>query len=998
MQKPHLENVAHSYLQICSEIGCQPVLEFLQCLENGSRACKLSRIDQVDQLYSTVSLLPYAELEEVDLSGLSLTSEGWIALMDACAKCTALQVLTLKGCALGTLEAGVQEQLADMLGACTVSVLDASQNGLGDESIVALCDTPLIQSGRLNVLDLSENKITCSAVALLAGTLQAAGGACPLKQLDMSFNQIGDKGACAISSMLSSVPLLALELEGNQIGDVGGLALASALKRAPLLQRLNLNHNRFTAQTLAALADAIRLTSGSLQELAVAFALGGGKVAAADVLRAAASSTQLQLLDIRGIPLEQQAIDELCHLLAAGTPLVTLRADVSSKEAAEQVARALTANSSIMHLMLGGPVPEHVLSFIGATLSSNTLCRMSQDSSSHRAACGSDMSTPHCWPAATRSASNHSIRPPPAAGCFSPNSSSGPSRPRSAGSNSRTRAVTRTLTMQAKRLSVLDPVGLAGLAGGGAATKASEVFRRHDGDNSGHLDAEEMMSALLDLGMLDGMKARQLGKFLSTALKEADTDQDGRINLPDFIKYYERLARYYAESARQGRIHTRRKPLVVPLEAAADPALKKVFKAYCRLRVGQGRQVGASVQHMNAAQLNVMCRDAGLVEPTGPLSQCAVDIVFTRSKPPGSRRLSFKEFLEAVTTVAEEAGCGFGQVIAALSSITSPVGEGPPSSQRPGSAPTVTSFNISDLTDHRVGPVLPTHSAAPNSEGPSQRSAWSGSYNGVRHIVPTPPVGGTPHAVAGSSVRYAGSLGTNHVVRSLEPSYGSSAAVQNPLYEGETGNSNELKRTAGSPSTDAQAGSTKLLEARLHRLEQQLAANQNATKSAASGKQGSGEVLSRLTALEGMVSSRQQQWEALAHQQATLQTIVKRLTDQAPSNHRDSKHVTADVTDKVQTLAQQLQQLSMDVARMDAAHAGAHARLQGSSEDSLTAYATTELLNAVERKLTERQNRIESALMQVARQVDVLDVRLKDEQESSLKALEAILANASPTA
>lgn len=58
---------------------------------------------------------------------------------------------------------------------------------------------------------------------------------------------------------------------------------------------------------------------------------------------------------------------------------------------------------------------------------------------------------------------------------------------------------------------MLDPVGLAGLAGGGAATKASEVFRRHDGDNSGHLDAEEMMSALLDLGMLDGMKARQLG-------------------------------------------------------------------------------------------------------------------------------------------------------------------------------------------------------------------------------------------------------------------------------------------------------------------------------------------------------------------------------------------------------------------------------------------------------------------------------------------------------
>lgn len=37
------------------------------------------------------------------------------------------------------------------------------------------------------------------------------------------------------------------------------------------------------------------------------------------------------------------------------------------------------------------------------------------------------------------------------------------------------------------------------------------MFRRHDSDNSGFLDAEEMMAALQDLGMLEGMKARQLG-------------------------------------------------------------------------------------------------------------------------------------------------------------------------------------------------------------------------------------------------------------------------------------------------------------------------------------------------------------------------------------------------------------------------------------------------------------------------------------------------------
>ena len=56
------------------------------------------------------------------------------------------------------------------------------------------------------------------------------------------------------------------------------------------------------------------------------------------------------------------------------------------------------------------------------------------------------------------------------------------------------------------------PAGLAGLAGGGAANKAAEVFRRHDADASGFLDAEEMLAALQDLGMLEGLKARQLGE------------------------------------------------------------------------------------------------------------------------------------------------------------------------------------------------------------------------------------------------------------------------------------------------------------------------------------------------------------------------------------------------------------------------------------------------------------------------------------------------------
>ncbi len=62
-----------------------------------------------------------------------------------------------------------------------------------------------------------------------------------LKTLDLSYNRIGDKGACALGSMLrgegvaSSLPLQSLELEGNQVGRVvrmgGGGAVEGGLYR-----------------------------------------------------------------------------------------------------------------------------------------------------------------------------------------------------------------------------------------------------------------------------------------------------------------------------------------------------------------------------------------------------------------------------------------------------------------------------------------------------------------------------------------------------------------------------------------------------------------------------------------------------------------------------------------------------------------------------------------------------------------------------------------------
>ena len=53
--------------------------------------------------------------------------------------------------------------------------------------------------------------------------------------------------------------------------------------------------------------------------------------------------------------------------------LNTLRVDVGSREAAELVAKELPNNRSLMHLTLGGPVPEPLLALMSEILAANTM-------------------------------------------------------------------------------------------------------------------------------------------------------------------------------------------------------------------------------------------------------------------------------------------------------------------------------------------------------------------------------------------------------------------------------------------------------------------------------------------------------------------------------------------------------------------------------------------------------------------------------------------------
>ncbi len=52
----------------------------------------------------------------------------------------------------------------------------------------------------------------------------------------------------------------------------------------------------------------------------------------------------------------------------------------------------------------------------------------------------------------------------------------------------------------------------ATLAAGGGAKVAADIFRKHDSDGSGLLEPSEMMMALQELGVLEGLKAQKAGE------------------------------------------------------------------------------------------------------------------------------------------------------------------------------------------------------------------------------------------------------------------------------------------------------------------------------------------------------------------------------------------------------------------------------------------------------------------------------------------------------
>ncbi|CAL8314354.1 unnamed protein product [Lota lota] len=115
----------------------------------------------------------------------------------------------------------------------------------------------------LKVLRLRQSKVEDERCRILARHLLDHPS---LRELDLSHNLIGDRGARAIGKLLSRSRLEGLDLYDNEIMGPGGRAIAHALSRSATLRTLNLRLNRLGDEGGRAVGQAL-LTNRTLRWL-----------------------------------------------------------------------------------------------------------------------------------------------------------------------------------------------------------------------------------------------------------------------------------------------------------------------------------------------------------------------------------------------------------------------------------------------------------------------------------------------------------------------------------------------------------------------------------------------------------------------------------------------------------------------------------------------------------------------------------------------------------
>jgi len=166
------------------------------------------------------------------------------------------------------------------------------------------------------------------------------------------------------------------------------------------------------------------------------------------------------------------------------------------------------------------------------------------------------------------------------------------------------------------------------------AREARTVFNSYDRNRSGYLEPAELQACLADLGLLDGKTLGEQDAAMDRWFAAADADRDGRVSFDEFAAF---LPTVSTNKARQ--------QLRATLGVEVEKDLKRTFGEFA----SYGTRTAAT--DMDGSKFFKLLKDSRLLSRN--FTSTEADIIFSKVKAKGSRRINFGQFVTALAAAAE---------------------------------------------------------------------------------------------------------------------------------------------------------------------------------------------------------------------------------------------------------------------------------------------------------------------------------------------------------
>lgn len=139
--------------------------------------------------------------------------------------------------------------------------LKISGENLSDQDLQNLFEK--IKNKKVESLDLSSSRMGDKEVSIVVNALKTHQ---TMRNLNLSHNNIGDKGALSLSQLMKSNPKLDIDLTHNRIGAAGGASFTEAAI-ATGKTKIDLTYNKLGDQGASAIGKALQRKSGAIREI-----------------------------------------------------------------------------------------------------------------------------------------------------------------------------------------------------------------------------------------------------------------------------------------------------------------------------------------------------------------------------------------------------------------------------------------------------------------------------------------------------------------------------------------------------------------------------------------------------------------------------------------------------------------------------------------------------------------------------------------------------------